>query len=226
MKKTKIVIFILAGLALALSAIPVIIFIINFKSTDISKDISDWAAFGDYIGGTINTIITFSSLIILSYLTYLVSAQSSIENKNVSLLLRRLDAYDKLTDFLPDINSSMTNITMSVERLVKLKSLSINNDFIKEERNDLKRRIKMFSDFYYFLFSYNVRFGHLFKYDFRKTEYVEIAKNAESLKNFYESIGEMIDFPETQMHDYDVILARKLFRDVSLLTNYLREELK
>lgn len=54
-----------AGLILA---IPLLVYILQFGSYDISNNPSDWGTFGDYIGGIYTVLVTFLAIYLTRYL--------------------------------------------------------------------------------------------------------------------------------------------------------------
>lgn len=67
MKKHRIkAAVLLTGLAVAVS---IILFVVNFMRQDISHEISDWAALGNYIGGIISPILAILNLYLFYILT-------------------------------------------------------------------------------------------------------------------------------------------------------------
>lgn len=74
----------LAVILVILFLTPLFFFISKFKCHDISDNISDWGAFGDYFGGILNPILTFMNLIILIFLTnYIHKKEGKREKKNL-----------------------------------------------------------------------------------------------------------------------------------------------
>lgn len=109
MKKTTLITLIIVSTILL--TIPVVIIIRNFNTQEISTDISKWGAFGDYIGGILNTTISLLSLIILGYLTHIVSKQSNEKNKKLNLLMRKLDAYEQVSEYLYSMQIKIPKIS-------------------------------------------------------------------------------------------------------------------
>lgn len=222
-KKALIALFI--GFVTLLS-LPLFFFILKFYPFGISNDISSWASFGDYLGGTMNTIISLLSLLILSYLTYLVSEQSNAENKKNNILMRRMDAYDEFATFLPEVNQLLLDFNKSTGRLAKrLNILPLDLELINKEKIELHKQIKTFANFYSFLFYFNVRFSHLFEYDFNSELYTRILNNAEVIKKIFEDSG---DFFEGEIGKPDLTnfnLLRIFFDDLADFVNIIRREL-
>ncbi|KAF2080262.1 hypothetical protein [Flavobacterium sharifuzzamanii] len=224
--KNKRVIIFLIVVFVALLTLPLFFFILNFNSNILSNDISDWASFGDYLGGTINTLISLFSLIILGYLTYLVSEQSNAENKKNNILMRRMDAYDELTAFFPQVNQFLLDFAKSANTILdKVQVKPLDDYLIREKQLELNKQILLFKNFYSLLFSFNVRYGHLFEYNFNSEDYIKIVQDANILKVFFE---ETIDFLHGNMETPNMIednLMRNFFDDLVRFINQLRKEL-
>lgn len=75
----KEIYFVIFGI-LILSLIPVIVFLITFNNTDVSDDITNWGAFGDYMGGTLNCFFSLLSLFVTIYIAFKIS--NIEENRN------------------------------------------------------------------------------------------------------------------------------------------------
>ena len=91
---------------LVIFIIPIVFYIINFKSAHISNLSSDWGTFGDFIGGITNPIIGIANALILIYLTLKISEfdqkqkekelkMREFENKNALMLIgfKELNSY-------------------------------------------------------------------------------------------------------------------------------------
>jgi hypothetical protein len=227
MKRHKIAIKILLGCFLSLLFIPCLWFIINFKEHNISNQISDWGSFGDFFGGTINILISLFSLIILSYLTFLVSEQSNKENKKVNILLRRFDAYDKLSAYFPNINRFIFEIHRSVTLLnKKLEEDKRDIESIEEVKKRLYSKVDFFSEFYHFLYAFGLRYGHLFEYDFKSNFHTAVLENAKRVCSHFESIESTFEIGKENYIPYNHDLTLKLFEDLAKVINLLREELE
>lgn len=227
MKLHKILITTISIIFLIFSIIPAIYFVSNFKSANISEQISDWGAFGDYFGGTINTIISLFSLIILGYLTFLVSEQSNKENKKINILLRRLDAYDKLSSYFPEINRFISRIYRTVTILNdKIEKNIEDQNSITEVKKELYKKIDFFSEFYHFLFAFNLRYGHLFEYDFNSIFYRNLVENAKLVNDHFKSVEATFELGKDNYVPYNHELTIKLFDDLVIFVDSLRKELE
>ncbi len=57
-----------AGIALAISIIPLVFYLIKFGSRNLSSDQAQWGSFGDYMGGMVNPFISFLTLLVTAYI--------------------------------------------------------------------------------------------------------------------------------------------------------------
>ncbi|WP_264529225.1 hypothetical protein [Flavobacterium sp. N502540] len=160
--------------------LPVGIFMFNFWKKPISSDAHDWATFADYIGGTVNTLITLLSLVVLGYLTYYIGKNSSEENKNMGLLLKRIDAYDALAIYYPDIQNYNLKIKDELIELVHYSnSPKIPNKLFMDKCMDNMSENQIFyNGFLHFVSSYPLLYGHLFSFNFESQEFLNLCYDA------------------------------------------------
>jgi hypothetical protein len=189
-----------------LISISVLYFILKFKHQYISEDIKDWSAFGDYFGGILNPIISLLSLIVLGYITYLISRNDNEENKNLYLLQKRIDAYDELLKYLPKINNVVDilsqNLVISLAARIKInkkKSLTKSNFNknddsidIQSDQNkyadaieEIRVELKFFIELYNYLMTFQIRYEYLFKFNFESKLFKELVENAKLVKEGY-----------------------------------------
>lgn len=165
--------------------IPVVLFIYQFGGNTLSNDPIVWGTFGDFMGGTLNTIISFSSLIILGLLTYIVSKQSNQENKKINLLIRKLDCYDKLTSFLPEITRISNDLIRSTKVII---DKSQSDDVRLESLNSFRNLTYVFRDLYHFILTFDRRYGHLFEYNVNSTDVQGLLFNLNKLNDFCDAV--------------------------------------
>lgn len=187
------------------------IYIINFWTVPISDDPAVWGTFGDYVGGIINTILSLSSLIILGVLTHNISKQSSEENKNINLLMRKMDSYDKLAFFSTEI---FTAIQIMTAKGLKLNSPVITIEMVNSIKAELENDIKIFMEFYSLLVTFEKRYGYLYRYDFSSDEFEDLINEAESLNGSIDNlINSTLNDPKelllsTTLHKLHAILGK------------------
>lgn len=96
----------LTGLALAVS---IILFVINFIRQDISHNISDWAAFGNYIGGIISPILAILNLYLFYILT--IATTKFTENNTIKQL-----CFNTCNDYQKRINELIFELLYNIEQ--------------------------------------------------------------------------------------------------------------
>ena len=100
LKKIHIYIFFaIVLITVALSVLgPLGLYIYNFRGSSLSSNPDDWASFGDYLGGTINTlfsILNFAAVIGLAFVIYYLETER--EEKIQSIALRPfIEIYNEL----------------------------------------------------------------------------------------------------------------------------------
>lgn len=221
--------FLILITSISLILIPIAFFTIKFQDYNLSNNISDWGAFGSFVGGTVSTVVSILNLGILIYITLLVSKITSKENKKLYLYQRRIEAFESLMKFHPSINIifyRLNHIISELDRKIreeKYDELSIDSELMKE----FYSIIKGFAEFHYFLFSFNIRYSHIFNYKFETIEYkgmVEKSGNINEYLNTHytnflsrEPIDVQLDFTET---------FKELFSNMSDFIGKLKMELE
>lgn len=208
-------------ISVLLIIIPISCYIIKFKDHNFSNDPAVWGTFGDFIGGTINTILSLSSLVILAILTSSVSKQSSEENKKNSFLLKRLDSYEQLTYFLTKVRQIIMHLEAHTTNFESGVSEILSDDYTNNHLSEYKHTL---IEFLVFATSFNERFGHLYKYDFESDEYVGFIKSIENARAFF-----VLLISKINGNDLDKKLDSKMFDDFhdkfSIILNNLSKEL-
>ena len=108
MNKDKKKWIILSGMVGLGIIIAIMSYLVNFYSSGISKNTTNWGTFGEYIGGVIGTLFNFTSVVLI-FLTF----QRQEENSNLqqfettffNMLSNHRDIVKSLTGFLYDFNS-------------------------------------------------------------------------------------------------------------------------
>lgn len=163
-----------------LIGIPIVIYVWNFRQAEVASDPTAWGVLGDYFGGILNPIISLASLCVLGYLTHLVAQQTNKESKSLFILQRRMAAFDELAKFLKSLNSfvprlnSLTSMKSVYEKLPDGQGLP----YIVKTFEDLRVLNTAFIEFYFALFEFRLRFGHLFKYNFNSQEYRDLLQES------------------------------------------------
>ncbi|MCR4033634.1 MULTISPECIES: hypothetical protein [Flavobacterium] len=181
-KENKVVTWLII-ISILICLIPISCYIIKFAGHRLSNDPAVWGTFGDYLGGTINTILSLSSLIILAILTSSINKQSNAENKKNSFLLRRLDSFDQLSSYLDKIGCITVYVGTVLNENKVTKKLSDEHEVmrLKEYRHTL-------IEITVYLGTFRQRYGHLYEYDFYSTEYLELLKSSDKFKDLFDTI--------------------------------------
>ena len=167
---------------------PLVYFISIFHNHEISTEIGDWANFGDYIGGILNPIISFCSLFLLGYLTYLVTRDSIEESTSQQLKIKKMEAYDNLAKYFPSINNYVTVLNNNLDFVNTKVVIEIDPSkyytYYTEIFEDLKPLMMQITEYHFFLSSFLIRYNHLFSYDFSQKDFkdlVQILKKIDEL---------------------------------------------
>lgn len=182
--KIKIVLLALFGITILL--FPISIYVWVFHQNQISTDLNSWGVFGDFIGGTMNPILSLANLVVLGYLTFLVAKQSNEQNRKMALHDKRMVAYDRLCENVAKINSfhhksglipqSPNTDEVDINRLI---------DYKEKLLSELKNMAFFYIELSSSLREFNLRYSHLFDYDFKSYEFVQLVKDSESTFEYF-----------------------------------------
>lgn len=172
-------------LSIILLLIPVTLFLYHFGGKTISDDLSNWALFGDFVGGILNTILSLSSLVILGLLTHNISKQSNEENKKNNLLLKRIESYDSLAYYLTEIHTSTSTIS---DKLSRLSNPRLTNEMKNKIITDVESEAKIFMQFYSLVLTFEERYSYLYEYDFLCKQYDELVDEARKFNSFFQEL--------------------------------------
>jgi hypothetical protein len=224
MKKELLKKFFFIGIAsLILIVIPIIFFVANFWDSNISDDIAKWGSFGDFFGGLINTILSLSSLVILGYLTQTINNQSVEENKNVSLLLKRIDSYEILADYLPEIHKVFFDLNIYIKALDR--NLSHEEKHNASVR-DFEKYTMVVVDFYSIVVTFKDRYKYLYKYDFECQDYQNLCKHVLVFKEYVTNTIVALDTFEGDIPDITFENFQNFHNSLGAVLFALRKELK
>lgn len=182
---------------LVVGALPAYYYLKMFGHASLSSQPENWGVFGDYIGGVYNPIISLASLLTLAYLTYLVAKQTGEESKRLFILQRRMEAYDEVAKYLSPINSFNGKLKSSMSMVATYQKLPPDQAIqcMLKLLEEVKNHCNFYPEFYATLQSFNVRYGHLFKYDLNSKEYRDLVE--ETLR--------LSDIMSTLVSDFDNI---------------------
>jgi len=95
---------IVIGVSTALSILmPLAIYIINFRGSPISLYPSDWASFGQYMGGVVGPLISTINLAVIIYIAIVVYHMETNRERQMGAALARPLASLSLGDYENDI---------------------------------------------------------------------------------------------------------------------------
>lgn len=221
--------FIILSIIISVSIFLIIgAYVLNFLRYDISNEPSDWGAFSDYIGGLVNPIISIASLVVLGYLTFIISKQGNEENRMLFILEKKLIAYEEFTKHFKEINLIFKRIndTLTVVNLRRELEPEREGMHVSEGLIELSKITSTYSDFYFTLFSFNVKYGHLFKYNFSSEQYDKLLKEVSELRNRYDSISKNIIERNGEELKAENLLPNDGLKETLLtVINSLREEI-
>jgi len=101
----------------------------NFNKSPLSSDPSDWGTFGDYIGGILNPILGITNIIVLIYISLLIS---KYEDKRWSHQLIH-DAYKELLSEFEKLPHKKYNTSKSHDLIMYLYSYAYENSYLFDE---------------------------------------------------------------------------------------------
>ncbi len=219
----RVVVFIMCILFFLILLIPSLFYIYKFKSLQLSDSTADWGTFGDFFGGVTNTIISLMSLIILAYISWMVSKLTAKENKHLLIFEKRNEAFNELMRYIPKINVTPRVLRNKIRVLEKVCEAARNVKNIDQiefleskiisKTEEIYEKILIFHEYHHFLFNYKARYNHLFEYNFDCIEYKKLIstssefceridesfKNIESERTIELSIQELFDLHMTYL---------------------------
>lgn len=149
-EKLVINLLIKVGFAVFSCAILILyVFIFNFRNQEISQNISDWAAFGDYIGGLLNPIVGMATilLVILSIRIQQKELKASVrEMKSANETSYRISFEQSMFSWLENYHKQIREIKhgnyegrmflqhLYGERLSPAKTVTLESDCIKLDK--------------------------------------------------------------------------------------------
>lgn len=248
-KKAKIVVLVITILVIAGATIVIQIYVNQFGSK-YSNDLNHWSAFGNYVGGVVNTIVSVASLLMIGFITIMLG-----KDKDDYRFERRNDAYDHLMNYIPRINltpvlagqiirDSNRSLSLLNEELNELqenlnpkyvhdfKSITNRkNQILHEFVKNYNEQIVFFREYELFLMNYYARYSHIFKKNAfkgnHKSEYNNLVESAKEVVDCLELARDVV-IKKTNKTIDDIPLKETTDNHYNLLAkfiNNLREEL-
>lgn len=181
------------------SIVPLIIFVFKFWKFEISSNPSDRSNFAVYLSGTIGTLVTLASFIILTKISIDIHKLSSDEHENSLIRERKREAYDNLSMYIPLINRIPLSLLKSSKSIntefIKDKIRKGEEDYILELLENINTEISSYLDYHLFLFNFKLRYSHLFSFDFKDSNIERVIETSNKYKSSLEAIHEnMLNF--------------------------------
>lgn len=118
LRKTLIFIVLLVVFVIFVAAIPVVIYLNNFSSRELSPNPEQWGQLGDYVGGLINPILGFATLISVLYAIFLQrtelgDAKDALANQSALMDEQIFDG--KFFNMLSLFNESVNSMRLTID---------------------------------------------------------------------------------------------------------------
>lgn len=189
--------------AVLLFILPFMFYILEFISKPISDKSADWASFGDFIGGTVGTYLGLLNLIVLVIITIQVAKFSEKEALKQQFIIKRMEAYQILSDFVPKFNMLPHKVSNEVNYLRAMTNSMLeqrdNGRDISHDARDLlnwhvnlRRHYDVLMELHYCIFNFKVRYGHLFQYSFESEDFKKLLAASNENLEFYIKIQNSI----------------------------------
>jgi hypothetical protein len=189
---------------------PIIIYIINFGNMQLSNELEIWSSFGDYLGGILNPIIAFFGTMILGYLTYEVSKQSSDENRNLFLSQQRIVAFQKIANIISKFESAHHRVKIHNDLMVRLSSYGQKEAGAEQYVKAIEFLQISLSQLTTITSNFPLNYGHLFKYDFECSDYQNLKERAFT---YFKSM-DLLDVAKEEDLDFTEIELREQFKRI------------
>ncbi len=139
-----ILLIVVIAVSLILAVIAILYYWIHFKNTSISNDPQNWGVFGDYFGGTLNTLFSIINVCVTIWLTVTVNKFTSkntdkqiVAEKKVATIQLRHEALRELrVEFNRSFSIWQTDIFKSkygLECQIPISNFSLNYAYLFDE---------------------------------------------------------------------------------------------
>lgn len=162
------------------------VFVYNFWKNPFSKSPIDWGASADFLGGMINPIVGVANVIVLGYLTLIVSRYSSNESKKLIIYQAKKEAYEELMKFTRNVRNLPNELGLFNLELGIM--IECGGDDAKKLKSDIFNLyiqiIHSMSQLTSDLFMFREKYSYLLNYDFNCKEYRELVEEYSQIKQF------------------------------------------
>lgn len=173
------------GALTGILVVPVLLFFKTFHSPNFSENISDWANFGDFIGGTLGPLISYFSLILLGFLTYLVSKDSTDQAYSHQINLKKIEAYQKLVTGANNLEiyiDSFERFADSIEFVsTRTNNYQVLSNTVASEKGTVITSILNLKLYIIEFKNFETSYGKLFKYNFSNQRYLQLITSLEEI---------------------------------------------
>jgi hypothetical protein len=201
--KWVIIFTIISGIVLLL---PILVYVLFFINHQFSHNPNDWGQFGGYIGGILTPIIAIITVLILGYLTYLVSKANTEEARKLFFLEQKITVYQNISILSNNIDIVVDIVRLRNDLMCRASEFAITEEIAKQYFKAMEATEKL-SQLKIGIQHFEQNYGHLFRYDFNSSDFKElkellrllyIERTAISKKN-KDSIGELTYINEERL---------------------------
>lgn len=188
--------------AIILLFIPLIFYIITFRTHSISQNPSDWGAFGDYIGGVLSLLLSIYTTGLLIYITILLNKKDSKEaqirkNKDIKYkiyfeIIKTLRDYSIWECSKAKCLIEYAFIKQRYEDLTNAEKKALAEKHNKEKREILERciieNISILKSTYIYINDLPLIYKQYFPTAFETSQYVSLKEDFSSFINNFEQL--------------------------------------
>jgi len=175
---------------------------INYK---LSNDISHWGAFGDYIGGLLNPIISLCSLFLLAKVSVQIARMGSDQNKDLFIYEQRNKVYQEFIHHYQSLLNSYSNLAeiSAISITESQNEITSIHTILDQKKSDFYEIQKTITNSIDYFTLFQGKYEHFYKdYDFQSKKHVAFLKNLEDfLKSFKDVHLAIIDKKHSSIID-------------------------
>lgn len=195
---------------LVLYLIPNIIYFLNVNNGEVSSKAEQWGQYGDYLGGSINPILTIANILAVVYLTYIVShleEKRATEQMNIQKIIA-------LNQMRFEEIKEITKILNSFTDLAELDSVEKKYQRIL----NIKRSVNFFA------INSAPLFNDVFTPHFDENYYNKLIKSIDNFRDYLKANATNIDKAKTHALFTEYVQKKGAF--LRVINNYLIQEMK